>query len=108
MTLRSAIKAVRAAFLVGIVLYAVTGVGLLGPRVQQENLKASTVALAAFSAFVQGQATRYFASHPIVPSLAAVPSVTAVPARAASPPAHKHSSHPHSLFHSHSLSRPHS
>lgn len=107
MTLHSAIKAVRVAFLVGIVLYAVTGVGLLGPRVQQENLQASTVALAAFSAFVQGQATRYFASHPIVPAIA-VPSVAAVPARTASPPAHKHLSHPHSLFHSHSLSRPHS
>lgn len=83
MTLRSAIKAVRVAFLVTVVLYAVTGVGLLGPGAQQQNLKAGTAALAAFSAFVQGQAARYFAAHPIVPPVAA------------SLPAHKHPSASH-------------
>jgi len=83
MTLRSATKAVRVAAIAGVVLYVVAGIGLMGPRAQQQNQKTSNAALMAFSSLVQGLATRYFATHPILPPLTA------------SPPPHKHSSAPH-------------
>ncbi len=81
MTLRTTIKAARVAVIAAVVLYVVTGIGLLGPRAQQQNLKTSTAALMAFSTLVQGLAARYFAAHPILPPLAAPP------------PAHKRSAH---------------